>query len=180
MQDTCVQPDKLAFVARRGRRTLFVIRQWQWRCDTQLLSREGHIRLSSSVNVCGSDLVGARQTSLVLSGDGSDLVGARLTSLVLVSFATSCRSIVVVVLVLAVDRRFIVTRRRCRCCCLGSSTSDALDACNSGRSSSSDSLPELYFTRLENAGHTKWYYFYHAVLTLLTIYKSLLFMQIVN
>jgi len=55
----------------------------EWKYDTQLLSREGHIRLSSSVNVCGSDLVGARPTSLVLSGDGSDLVGARLTSLVL-------------------------------------------------------------------------------------------------
>ena len=34
--------------------------------------------------------------------------------------------------------------------------------------------PELYFTRLANVGHAKWYNFYHAVLTLLTIMMLLI------
>ena len=42
------------------------------------------------------------------------------------------------------------------------------------------SPPKLYFTRFKYAGHAKWYYFHHALLTCLTICKSLLFMQIVT
>jgi len=39
--------------------------------------------------------------------------------------------------------------------------------------------PKLYFTRFKDAGHAKWYYFHHALLTRLTTYKSLIFMQII-